>query len=105
MRPEHLEKLNEWFMAQIAVGKAEGTNEQDFREGEVADLALRRIFEEHFEELRQDAGFIEEAFALVSDRTSPADLRGVAAQAQDHGQLEIGRYLELIANYREAETV
>ena len=87
----------------MAIVKAQGANEQDFKDGAVADLALRKIFEEHFEELRQDAGFIEETFALVSDRSSPSDLRGVAAQALDHGQLGIGRYLELIADYRETE--
>jgi hypothetical protein len=41
----------------------------------------------------------------VRGSRTPSDLRGVAAQARDHGQLEIGRYLELIADYRKAETV
>jgi hypothetical protein len=105
MRPEHLLKLNDWFMEQIAVVKAEGASESDFEDGAVADLALRKIFQEHFEELRFDEGFIDEAFAVVSSKTSPMYLRGVANQARGQGDLEIGHYLDLVANYREGESV
>jgi ABC-type uncharacterized transport system fused permease/ATPase subunit len=66
VRPDHLEKLNLWFMEQLASLKAEGTSEQDLKVGDVADLALRRIFEEHFNEIRTDEVFIDEAFAAVA---------------------------------------
>ena len=103
MRPDHLAKLNEWFMEQIAAVKAEGASEQDFKDPAVADLTLRKIFEEHFEDLHRDEELIEETFAVVSDNASTADLRSVATQARGQGNLEIGHYLELIAGYRERE--
>jgi hypothetical protein len=103
MRPEHLEKLNEWFTEQIAALKAEGASEQDFKDPSVADLALRRIFEEHFEEIRNDPGLTDEIFAVVSDQTCPSDLRKVALQAREQCNLGIGHYLQLIADYRERQ--
>jgi hypothetical protein len=46
MRPDHLEKINSWFMEGIAAVKAEGASIEDFEDPSVADLTLRRIFEE-----------------------------------------------------------
>jgi hypothetical protein len=105
MRPDHLAKLNQWFMEQIASVNVEGASEQDSSDPAVADLALRKIFEEHFEELRQNDEFIEEIFAVVSAKTLPADLRRVATQAQGQRDLKIGHYLELIADYREGKSL
>ena len=101
MRSDRLEKLNVWFAEQLAALKTEGANEKELKDPALADLALRKIFEEHFDELRSDEEFIEEAFEVVSDDTYPDDLRKIAAQAKEHGNLEIGRYLELIADCRE----
>ncbi len=105
MRPDHLEKLNLWFTEQLAALKAEGASEQGLKAGDVADLALRRIFEEHFNEIDTDEVFIEEAFAAVSEKTFPEDLRQLAIQARTLGNLEIGPYLDLIANCREEQDV
>ena len=101
MRSDRLEKLNVWFAEQLAALEAEGASEKELKDPALADLALRRIFEEHFDDLRSDEDFIEEAFEVVSDDTHPDDLRKIAAQAKEHRNLEIGRYLELIADYRE----
>jgi hypothetical protein len=103
MTPDNLEKLNGWFMEQIAALKAEGASEQDFEDSSVADLALRKIFEQHFEEIRNDADLTDEIFAVVSDQASPSDLRKVALQAREQCNLGIGYYLELIADYRERQ--
>ena len=65
--------------------------------------ALRRIFEEHFKELRSDQEFIEETFLVVSHKALPEDFRQLATQAQEEGNLEIGPYLKLIADFRERE--
>lgn len=101
MRSDRLEKLNMWFAEQLAALKAEGASEKELRDPSLADLALRRIFEEHFDQLRKDEEFIKEAYDVVSDQTYPDDLRKIAAQARKQGELEIGSYLELIADYRE----
>lgn len=101
MRCDRLEKLNVWFKEQLAVLKAEGASEQELEQPAVADLALRKIFEEHFDQLRGDEEFIKEAFAMVSDKTSPDHLRGIGTQAQKEGNAEFGRYLELIADHRD----
>jgi hypothetical protein len=66
MRPDHLKKINSWFMEQIAVVKAEGASVEDFEDPSVADLVLRKIFEEHFDELRNDPQLTDETFAVVS---------------------------------------
>jgi hypothetical protein len=105
MRADHLARLNNWFMEQLAVVKAEGVSERDFEDGAVADLGLCKIFQEHFEELRFDEEFIDEAFAVVSSKTSPSYLRGVATQGRDQGEFGIGYYLDLIADDREKESV
>src|SRR5258706_16456168 len=81
MRPDHLEKLNLWFTEQLAALKAEGASERDLKAGDVADLALRRIFEEHFDQLRGDEEFMKEAFAALSEKTLPEDLRYVLKKA------------------------
>jgi len=101
MRSDHLEKLKVWFAEELAALKAEGASEKELKEPVLADLTLRRIFEEHFDEFRDDEAFIQEAFEMVSDRTYPEELREIAAQARKKGDLEIGRYLELIADHRE----
>ncbi len=105
MRPDHLEKLNLWFTEPLAALKAEGASERDLKAGDVADLALRRIFEEHFDQLRGDEEFMKEAFAALSEKTLPEDLRQLAIQARTLGNLEIGPYLDLIASYREEQEV
>jgi hypothetical protein len=102
MKPDHLEKLNTWFMEKMAAVEAEGASKQDFEDPAVADLALRKIFEEHFEEIRIDQDLTDETFAVVSNQASPADLRELAMQARE-GDLAIGHYLELIADHREIQ--
>ena len=88
-------------MEQIEALKGEGASEQELNDPAVADLALRKIFEEHFDEMRNDSGLIDETFATVSTEASPLDLREIARQAQKQGNLRIGHYLKLIADYRE----
>lgn len=90
-----------WFAEQLAALKVKGATEKELKDPALADLALRKIFEEHFDQLRQDEEFIKEAYDVVSERTHPDDLREMAAQARKQGELEIGSYLELIADYRE----
>ena len=91
-------------MEEIAAVEAEGASVADFEDPSVADLALRKIFEEHFDEMHNDSGLMDETFATVSDQASPSDLREIAVQAQKQGNLGIGHYLKLIANYREGQT-
>jgi hypothetical protein len=105
MKPDHLEKINSWFLEGIEGLKAEGASEQELNDPAVADLALRKIFEEHFDEMQNDSEFADEAFAIVSNHASPLDLRTVATQAQKQGNLQIGHYLKLIADYREGQPI
>ena len=88
-------------MEQMAALKAEGMSDQELKDPAVADLALRKVFEEHFDELRSDQEFIEEVFAVVSDKAFSEDLRELATQAREEGNIEIGPYLNLIADHRE----
>jgi hypothetical protein len=90
-------------MEEIAAVKAEGGSIADFEDPSVADLALRKIFEEHFDEMRNDSKLIDETFEIVSTQASPSDLRELAVQAQKQGDLGIGHYLKLIADYREGQ--
>jgi hypothetical protein len=103
MRADHLEKINSWFLEEIAAVKAEGASVEDFEDPAIADLTLRKIFEEHFDEIRADTDLADETFVVVSDQASPLDLRRVAAQAREQGNLGIGHYLELIADHRERQ--
>ena len=79
MRRDHLEKINSWFMEQIEGLKGEGASEQELNDPAVADLALRKIFEEHFDEIRIDPDLIDETFAVVSSQASPERLHEIAA--------------------------
>jgi hypothetical protein len=101
MRFDYLQKLNVWFAGQMATLKAEGMSDQELKDPAVADLILHRVFEEHFDELRFDQYFMDEVFAVQSDKSLPEDLRKLAIQAREQGNLEIGPHLELIADYRE----
>ena len=85
MRSDRLEKLNVWFAEQLAALKAEGASEKELKDGALADLALRRIFEKHFDQRCKDEEFIKEAYDVVSDRTYPDDLREIAVQARKQG--------------------
>jgi hypothetical protein len=100
MKPDHLKKINSWFLGQIEALKAEGASEKDLNDPAVADLALRKIFEEHFDEMDNDSELTDETFALVSNQASPLELRELAIQAKQEN-LGIGHYLELVAHYRE----
>jgi hypothetical protein len=103
MRRDHLEKINSWFMEQMEGLKAKGANEQELNDPAVADLALRKIFEEHFDEIRTDPDLTDETFALVSKQASPEELREIAMQAREEGIAEIGHYLAVIADYRDGQ--
>jgi hypothetical protein len=103
MRPHHLEKINQWFMGQMEVFKVEGATEQYLNDPAVADLALRKIFEAYFDEMRFDRELIDETFAIVSTQASPEELREIAAQAREEGISGIGYYLDVIADYREGQ--
>jgi hypothetical protein len=104
MRADHLEKINSWFLEEMAAVKAEGASAEDFEDPSVADLTLRKIFEEHFDEMENDSELTDETFAIVSNQASPLDLRAIATQALKQGNLQIGHYLKLIADYRENQT-
>jgi len=103
MKPDHLKKINSWFLGQIEALKAEGASEKDLNDPAVADLALRKIFEEHFDEMDNDSELTDDTFAIVSNQASPLELRELAIQAKQE-KLGIGHYLELVANYRENQT-
>ena len=100
MRSDHLDKIDTWFMEEMSVLKSEKADE-----GALADLALRRVFGEHFEEIRYDQDLVEETYALVSDKMSPPELRKVAAQAREQGKSGLGYYLQVIADFREEQAV
>jgi hypothetical protein len=101
MKADHLVKINSWFMEQIEALRAEGASEQELNDPAVADLALRKIFEEHFDEIRTDPDLTDETFAVVSDQASQKDLREIAAQARKEGSSKLGHYLDLVAGFRE----
>jgi hypothetical protein len=105
MRRDHLEKINSWFMEQIEGLKAEGASEEELNDPAVADLALRKIFEEHFDEIRTDPDLIDETFALASNQASPEELHEIAMQARGEGISEIGYYLGVIADYRDGQPI
>ena len=90
-------------MEQIEALKAEGASERELEDPAVADLALRKIFEEHFEEIRADSELTDETFAMVSTQASPEDLREIAAQARGEGRSGIGHYLDAIADFRDGQ--
>jgi hypothetical protein len=75
------------------------------RQAAVADLALRRIFEAHFEEIRIDPELLDEIFAIASTQASSEELRDIAAQARAEGSSGIGYYLDEIASFRDGEPV
>ena len=75
-------------MEQMEGLKAEGANEQELNDPAVADLALRKIFEEHFDEIRTDPDLTDETFALVSKQTSPEELREIAMQLEKKASLK-----------------
>ena len=68
-------------MEQIEALKAEGASDQELNDPAVADLALRNMFEVHFDDIRIDPDLTDETFAMISNQASPEDLREIAAQA------------------------
>ena len=92
-------------MEEIEALKAEGASEQELNDPGVADLALRKIFEEHFEENRTDPNLTDETFAVVSNKAFPEDLREIAAQAREEGIPKLAYYLDLIAGLRGEQTI
>ena len=87
-------------MEQIEALKTEGASEQELNDPAVAELALRKIFEEHFDEIRIDPDLTDETFAVVSNQASPGDLREIAAQAREEDLSAIRYYLDVIADFR-----
>jgi hypothetical protein len=100
MRRDHLEKINSWFMEQIEALKTEGASEEELNDPAVADLAFRKIFEEHFDDIRTDPALTDETFAVVSNQASPEELREIAAQAREECASKLGHYLDMIAGFR-----
>lgn len=88
-------------MEKMEALRAEGASEQELNDPAVADLALRKIFEEHFDEIRPDSDLTDETFAIVSTQALPEELREIAAQARKEGSSVIGYYLDVIADFRE----
>ena len=92
-------------MEQIQALKAQGASERELNDPAVADLALRKIFEEHFDEISPDPDLTDETFAMVSNQASPQGLREIAGQARKEGLPGIGYYLDVVADYREGQTI
>ena len=65
-------------MEQMEELKAQGASEQELNDPAVADLALRKIFEAHFDEIRPDPELTDETFAIVSTPASPEELREIS---------------------------
>ena len=105
MKPDHLDKIATWFLERMAATKSEKTGEQDLEEGVLADLALRRVFGQYFEQIRYERDLLEETYAITSDRASPSDLREIASQAREQGKSGLGYYLEAIADYRDGQPI
>ena len=74
-------------MEQMEALKTEGARDKDLDDSAVADLALRRIFEAHFDEIRTDPQLTDEIFAIVSTQASPEELREIAAQVEKKATL------------------
>ena len=87
-------------MEQMEALKTEGASDKEFEDPAVADLALRKIFEAHFDEIRTDPELSDETFAVVSSQASPEELREIATQARKEGSSAIGYYLDVIADFR-----
>ena len=92
-------------MEQMEALKIQGASQQELNDPAVADLALRRIFEEHFDEIRPDPDLTDETFAMVSSQASPQGLREIAGQAREERISGIAYYLDVIADYREGQTI
>ena len=86
-------------MEQMEALKSE-SSDKDLDDPAVPDLALRKIFEAHFDEIRTDPELTAETFAVVSSQASPEELREIAAQARKEGSSAIGYHLDVIADFR-----
>jgi hypothetical protein len=101
LTPEQRAKFNAWGAQEVEALKAKGASEADFKEPALADLVLQRILTNHSEEIRADQDFAEALFLMLHDEASPQELRKLAAQERERGNLDMAYNIEVLADRRE----
>jgi hypothetical protein len=101
MKPEYLDQLNAWYHEEVDALKANGATEPHFKEPVFAQLVIKKIIENHSDEIPADQEFAESVFLMMFDKASPSTLRRMAAQEREQGNLDIAYNLEVIADQRE----
>jgi hypothetical protein len=103
MKGEYLDQLVVWFHAEVEGFKAKGASEDILTEPAFTSLLVDAVFKKHIDEIHSDPAFVEEIIIAHCLTTSPSELRKMAVQDREKGNLEFAYYLEVVADQRERE--
>jgi hypothetical protein len=103
MKREYFEQLAVWFHEQVERFKAKGAREEILRKPAFTHLLVDAVFKKHVDEIHSDAAFLEEIILAHCLTASPGQLRKMAVQDREKGNLEFAYYLEFVADQREGE--
>ena len=101
MKAEYLDQLDRWFHEEVEGFRAKGASEDILTEPAFISLLVETVFKKHIDEIRSDPAFIEEIILAHCLTASPSELRKMAVQDREKGNLEFAYYLEVIADQRE----
>jgi len=101
MKREYLDQLAVWFHEEVKAFKAKGASEEILREPAFTSLLVDAVFKKDVGEIHSDPAFIEEIILAHCLTASPSELRNMAVQDRQKGNLEFAYYLEFAADQRE----
>jgi hypothetical protein len=101
MKREYIAKLNAWYHEEVDALKAKGATEALFVEPVFVQMVMKKLLENHSDEIDADPQFREEVSFLLIDNASPSVLRKMAAQLREQGDHDLAYSYEVIADQRE----
>ena len=83
--------------------KAKGASEEILKEDAFTNLLVETVFKRHIDEIRSDPASVEAIIVAHCLTASPSELRKMALQDREKGNLQFAYYLEVVADQRERE--
>jgi hypothetical protein len=93
MKREYLDQLAVWFHAEVEGFRAKAAREDILTEPAFTSLLVETVFKKHIDEIHSDPAFVEEIIIAHCQTASPSELRKMAVQDRENGNLQFAYYL------------
>ena len=101
MKPEHLAKLELWFLEQVDAFRAKGLTDDLLLEPSVRASIYQASFHSHHDEILADSELVDSLLLEGLMVATPTDLRYLASVDRARSDFDAAYDLEWLADFRE----